>query len=159
MMGSESSRHEAVEEIWSETSKTADRGLITRGLFVTTLRGRGNMDPVVNEKIAGDLKSGWRGENNKMLIPQMIHHATSDIQHTDKHRKLCEITGASDGSEGHIHQIGQVKRNHQREDRREPSVDTSTMRSGIAIQKDLRKRGLVVGEKTSRGLSSAHWQD
>ena len=91
------------------------------------------------------------GVRSKMLVPQVIHHATSDRQHTDKHRKFSEITGVSHGREGHIHDFGQVNRNHQREERREPSVDTSTMRGGITIPKALRKRGLVGGEKTSRG--------
>ena len=109
------------------------------------------MDPVVNETIAEDLKSGWRGENSEMLVLQVIHHATSHRQHTDKHRKISEIKEAIHRSEGHIRQINQAIRNHQRGERREPSVDTSTMRADIAIPKALRKRGLVGGEKTSRG--------
>ena len=81
-MGSKPSRHEAIEEIWSEKSKTADSDLITRGLLVTTSRTRGNIDPVVSETIAGYLRSGWSGENSKMLVPQVIYHATSNKQHT-----------------------------------------------------------------------------
>ena len=98
-----------------------------------------------------------------MLVSQVIHHATSHRQHTDKHRKFSEIKEAIHRSEGHIRQINQAIRNHQRGERREPSVDTSTMRADIAIPKALRKRGLVGGEKTSRGSQksrgSAHLQD
>ena len=145
MMGSKSSRDESDDDIWSKKSKTADGGLITRGPLVTTSRRRGNMDPVVSETIAGNLRSGWRGENSNMLVPQVVHHATSDGQHTDKHWKFSEVTGASHESEGYIHHIGQVNRNHQRDKRREPSVDTNTMRTGIALPKALRKRELVGG--------------
>ena len=71
------------------------------------------MDPVVSKTIAGDLKSGWRSDNSKTLVPQVIHNAKNNSQHTVKHRKFSEITGASHGSKGYIHHIGQAKRNHQ----------------------------------------------
>ena len=83
------------------------------------------MDPVVSKTIVGGLKSGWRDDNRKTLVPQVIHHATSDRQRTDKHRKFPEITGASHGSEDHIHHIGEAKRNHQEEELSEQNVDTS----------------------------------
>ena len=93
------------------------------------------MDPVVSETFAGNSKSGRKGENNKMLVPQVIHHTTNDRQHTDKHRKFPEIIGARHGSNGHTHHIGQTQRNHQGEERRELSVDTSTMRTESRYQK------------------------